>query len=232
MPSNNNSRFRGAIWQEFWRSIYRQETGIQGQIDDLIGQRRLLVSRSRLLHFVISETNSDLHALVRSGTLAAGQEDIHLANRRKNLSVARAYSRAISIPSIFRPSFQVCGYHSGCLLSGPSEISGISSQKSPMAGCVSRLSLTECSNGNLSPRHVKTWCCCRKGNINPLTGFGFEGSYLSSPAFSSSDTAPEVSFENSMKEEQRSTSADSSDLNSPITRALKLNSGSCYLPPP
>ncbi|XP_042006537.1 probable protein phosphatase 2C 55 [Salvia splendens] len=275
MPSNKFSRFRGAIWQGFWRSIYGQETGIQGQIDDLIGQGRLLVGRSRLLHFVPSERNSDPHIFVRSGTLAAAQADLHLANRRRNLSVVESFSRAVSIPSISGPSFQVCGYHIDCLQSRPSKVSGISSQKSLMAGCGSRLAHTECSIGNLSPRHVKhgaasyhsscvykrssaEYCrsatmsfrnkeqpnnfllygyfiyngAKRKGSSNPFLGFGFERSYLSSPVFSSSGTAPEVSFEKSVKEEQRSTSAVSSELNSPIIRALKLNSGSCYLPHP
>ncbi|XP_047978173.1 probable protein phosphatase 2C 55 isoform X1 [Salvia hispanica] len=275
MPSNNFSRFRGAIWQGFWRSIYGQESGIQGQIDDLIGQGRLLVGRSRLLHFVPSETNSGPHIFVRSGTLAAAQADLHLANRRRNLSVVESFSRAISIPSISGPSFQVCGHHIDCLLSRPSKVSGISSPKSLMAGCGSRLPHTECSIGNLSSRHVKNCAASyhsscvykrssvgycrnatmslrnkeqpnnfllygyfiynaakRKGSSNPFLGFGFERSYISSPAFSSAGTAPEVSFENSVKEEQRSTSADSSELNSPIVRALKLNSGSCYLPHP
>lgn len=255
MPSNNCSRFRGAIWQGFWRSINGQETGIQVRIDDLIGQGRLLVGRSRLLHFVPSETNSDLHVFVRSGTLATAQADVHLVNRRKNLSVVGAISRAISIPSVSGPAFQVCGYHIDSLLLGPSKVSGISSQKSLMAACGSRSALTECPIGNLSPRRVAHGAAAyhsscvyrrssiehcrnatmslrnkeqpnnfllygyfiynvakRKGSSNPFLGFGFEGSYLSSPAFSSVGTAPEVSFDNSMKEEQRSTSADSSEL--------------------
>ncbi|KAH6816900.1 Protein phosphatase 2C family protein [Perilla frutescens var. frutescens] len=275
MPSNHCSRFRGAIWKGFWRSIYGQETGIQSQIDVLISQGRLLVGRSRLLHSISSETTSGLHVLVRSGTLAAAQADLHLANRRKNLSVVGAFSRAISIPSVSGPSFQSCGYHIDCLLSESRQVSGISSQKAFMAAFGSRSALTDCSIRNLTPRHVQhgvaayhsssayrrsSFECCtkatmslrnkeqpnkfllygyfiynvakRKGSSNPFLGFGFEGSYISSPAFSSAGTAPDVSFDNSMKEEQRSSSADSSEQNTPITRALKLNSGSCYLPHP
>lgn len=254
MPSNHCSKFRGTIWKGFWRSLYGQETGIQGRIDVLIGQGRLLVGSSRLLHSISSETTSGLHVLVRSGTLAAAQVDLHLANRRKNLSVVGAFSRAISIPSVSGPSFQACGYHIDCLLSESRQVSGISSRKAFMADCGSRLALADCSIRNLTPRHVQHGVaayhssnafrrssveCCgkatmslrnkeqpnnfllygyfiynvakRKWNSNPFLGYGFEGSYLSSPAFSSVGTAPDVSFDKSVKEEQRSSSADSSE---------------------
>lgn len=263
MPSNHCSRFRGAIWQGFWRSLNGQETSIQGQIDVLIGQGRLLVGRSRLLHSIPSETTSGLHVFVRSGTLAAAQADLHLANRRKNLSVVGAFSRAVSVPSVSGPSFQVCGYHIDCLLLGPRQVSGISSHKTFMSGCGSRSALTDCSIRNLTPRHVQNdgaayhsssayrrstseYCrkatmslrnkeqpnnfllygyfinnvAKRKGSCNPFLGLGFEDYYLSSPAFSSAGTAPDVSFDNSVKEERRSSSADSSELYVPFNHQI------------
>lgn len=248
MPSNHCSRFRGAIWQGFLRSLHGQDTNIQNPIDVLIGQ-------SRLLHFLPSGITSDLHVFVRSGTHAAAQADLHLANRRKNLSVVGAFSRAISIPSVSGPSFQVCRYHIDSVLFEP----GTSSPQSFMAGCGLKSALTECSVRSLSPAHLKHGVAAyhsscayrrsssencryatmslrnkeqpnnfllygyfiynvvkRKGSSNPFLGFGFEGSYLSSPAFSSADTAPDVSFDTSMKEEQRTSSADSSDLYVPL----------------
>lgn len=254
MPSNHCSRFRGVIWQGFLRKLHGKETNIQNHIDDFIG-------RSRLLHFVPSGITSDLHVFVRSGTLAAAQADLHLANRRRNISVVGAFSRAISIPSVSGPSFQVCRYHIDSLLSEP----GISSQHSLMAGCSTRSALTDCSIKSLSPAHVKHGVAAyhsscsyrrrgsencrlatmslrnkeqpnnfllygyfiynvvkRKGSSAPFLGFGFEGSYLSSPAFSSADTAPDVSFDTSLKEEQRTNSSDSSDLYVPLNPLISL----------
>lgn len=259
MPSNYFSRLGGTIWKGVWGSIYGQETGIQGQVDVLIGQGKLLLGHSRLLHSVPSETFTDLHVFVRSGTLAAAQANLHLANQRKNLSVVGAFSRAISIPSVSGPSFQVCGYHIDCLLSEPRQDFGINSQKAPMAVCGSISALSDCSISNLTSRHAQHGVAayhsfsaygrssfenCRKatmslrnkeqpnnfllygyfiynvakrrGNGNPFLGFGFEGSHIPSPAYASAGTSPDVSFDNSMKEEQHSSSADSSELYVPF----------------
>ncbi|XP_075517001.1 putative protein phosphatase 2C 55 [Primulina tabacum] len=72
----------------------------------------------------------------------------------------------------------------------------------------------------------------RKGNGNTFLGFGFEGFHLLSPSCSSAGTAHDVSFENSTREEQHLSFADSSELSIPTGRPLKLKSGSCYLPHP
>ncbi|KAK4434503.1 putative protein phosphatase 2C 55 [Sesamum alatum] len=274
MPSNCFRRFHGGAWEGVWRLISRKETGIQGQFDGLIDQGKLLLGHSRLLHSLPSGTFTDLHVFVRPGTVAAAQANLYLANRRKNISVVGAFSRAISIPSVSGPSFQVCGYHIDRLLSEPSQVLGINSEKGLMAACGSRSAFTDCCI-NLTSRPAQPGVAAyhsfssysrssfencrkatmslqnkeqpnnfllygyfiynvakRKGNSNPFLGFGFEGFHISSPAYSSTGTAPDVSFDNSMKEEQHSGSADSSELNIPIDRTLKLNSGSCYLPHP
>lgn len=253
MPSNYYSRLRGAIWQGVWRSKYGQETGIQGQVDALIGQGKLFLGNSRLLHSVTSSTFTDLHVFVRVGTLVTAQANLHFANQRKNLS--GAVSSAISIPSVSRPSFEDCGYHIDCSSSEPCQVSGSNSWKALMSVCGSRLALPDCSIDNLTSRHAlpgfaatrsfstysrSSFLNCRKatmslgnkkqpynflhygyfiynvakrkGNGNPFLGFGFEGSYILSPAYSSYGTAPDVSFDNSVKDEQRSSSADSSEL--------------------
>ncbi|KAL8466624.1 hypothetical protein ACS0TY_035611 [Phlomoides rotata] len=272
MPSNYYSRLRGAIWQGVWRTKYGQETGIRGQVDALIGQGK---GHSRLLHSVPSVTFAGLHVIVRVGTLATAQANLHLANQRKNHSVVGADSSAISIPSVSRLSFKVCGYHIDSSLSEPCQVSGSNFREAPMAVYGSRPAFPDCSIENLTSRHAQpgfaanrsfstysrsSFVNCRKatmslrnkeqpynflhygyfiynvakrkGSGNPFLGFGFEGSYIFSPAYSSYGTAPDVSFDNSVKDEQCSSSADSSELNTPIDRNLILNSGSCYLPHP
>ncbi|KAI3464986.1 hypothetical protein Pfo_021649 [Paulownia fortunei] len=275
MSSNYFSRLRSAIRQGVWRSVSGKESGIQDQLDVLIGQGKVLLSHSRLFHSLPSGTFTVLHVFVQPGTVAAAQANLHIANRRKNLSVVGAFSRAISIPSVSGPSFQVCGYQVDCLLSEPSQGLGINSEKAHMAVCGSRSALADCCISNLTSRPAQPGVAAyqsfssysrrsfdncrnasmslrnkeqpnnfllygyfmynvakRKGNANPFVGFGFEGLHISSSACSSAGTARDVSFDNSMREEQQSSSADLSELNIPIDRTLKLNSGSCYLPHP
>ncbi|XP_049362857.1 probable protein phosphatase 2C 55 [Solanum verrucosum] len=62
--------------------------------------------------------------------------------------------------------------------------------------------------------------------------FGFKGFHSSSAACISAGAAPDVSFDNSLHEVQRASSANSSEQKIHIDRSLKLNSGSSYLPHP
>ncbi|XP_059279159.1 probable protein phosphatase 2C 55 isoform X1 [Lycium ferocissimum] len=71
-----------------------------------------------------------------------------------------------------------------------------------------------------------------KGNSNLYEGFGFKGFHSSPAACISAVTAPDVSFDNSLREVHLGSSATSSEQNIHIDRNLKLNSGSCYLPHP
>ncbi|MCD7448493.1 hypothetical protein HAX54_042630 [Datura stramonium] len=71
-----------------------------------------------------------------------------------------------------------------------------------------------------------------KGNSSHYEGFGFKGFHSSSVACISAGAAPDVSFDNSLREVHLASSADSSEQNIHIDRSLKLNSGSCYLPHP
>ncbi|KAL7117241.1 hypothetical protein ACP275_03G060600 [Erythranthe tilingii] len=140
MPSSYFSRLQSAILQKACRSASVKGSGIQENSDALIGQGKALVGQSRLVHSLSSRTLTDLHEFVRPGTVASAQANLHIANRRKNLSVAGAFSRAISLPSVTGPSFQVCGYHVDC----------ISSEKADMAVCGSRLAISDCSVSNLA----------------------------------------------------------------------------------
>lgn len=255
MPSDYFSRLRSAIRQGVWRSVSGKESGIKGQVDFLIGERKVLLGHSSLVHFLPSGTFTVLHVFVRPGTVAAAQANLHIANRKKNFSVVGAFSRAISIPSVLGPSFQVCGHHVDCLLSEPSDGLGINSENALMAVCGSRSALAGCSISNLSSRPAqpgvaayqsfssysrKSFDNCRKasmslsdkeqpnnfllygyfmynvakrkGNANPFVGLGFEGLHISSTACSSAGTARDLSFDNSTRDDQQSSSADSSDL--------------------
>ncbi|KAL0366120.1 UNVERIFIED_CONTAM: putative protein phosphatase 2C 55 [Sesamum radiatum] len=152
MPSNCFRRLRGGAWEGVWRLISGKETGIQDHFYGLIGQGKLLLGHSRLLHSLPSGAFTDLHVFVRPGTCAAAQANLYLANRRKNISVVGAFSRAISIPSVSGPSFQVCGYHIDRLLSEPSKVLEINSEKGLMAVCGSRSALTDRCINNLTSR--------------------------------------------------------------------------------
>ncbi|KAL7124407.1 hypothetical protein ABFS83_14G046600 [Erythranthe nasuta] len=269
MP-NHFSKLRGAIWRGAWRSVSGKETRIQDQVVDvLIGQGKLLLGQSRLLHTLPSGAFADLHVFIRPGTIAAAQANLHSATQRKSLSVVGAFCRSISLPS-------VSGCHVDCLLSEPNQVIGINTQKGLMAACGSRSALIDCSISNLTtsipgqrgaaashsssarirnsfenvgkltmslgskeqPNNFLLYgyfvynVAKRKGNENPFLGFGFEGFHNISPSYSSASTAADVTFDNPMKEEHHSNSADSSNLNIPIDRTLKLKSGSCYLPHP
>ncbi|KAL0369065.1 UNVERIFIED_CONTAM: putative protein phosphatase 2C 55 [Sesamum calycinum] len=244
MPSNCFRRLRGGAWEGVWRLISGKETGIQDQFYGLIGQGKLLLGHSRLLHSLPSGAFTDLHVFVRPGTVAAAQANLYLANRRKNISVVGAFSRQspfhlfpglhfkcvviiliVCYQSLVRPAQPgVAAYHS---FSSYSRSSFENCRKATMS-----LQNKEQPNNFLLYGYFIYNVAKRKGNSNPFLGFGFEGFHISSPAYSSTGTAPDVSFDNSMKEEQHSSPADSSELNVPIDRTLKLNSGSCYLPHP
>ncbi|CAK9181954.1 unnamed protein product, partial [Ilex paraguariensis] len=272
MQSNYVSRLGGAFRQGIQRSLVGEGRGLQYSVDGLIGQGKLLFGKSRLLQSVPLD---DLHVFLRPGTLATAQSNLHLADRKKNLFVVAAVSRTFSIPSVSGPSFQVCGYHVDCLLSEPNHSLGIGSQKSLMAVCGSRATLSDSSLSCLTSRHghlrvstnTSVTCCkynffdsCSKARMslsnkeqpnnflvygyfiynvaksrrwsNPYLGFGFKGLPISSPAYFSAGTARDVSFDNSAREEQTASSADSSDQKILADRTLKLHSGSCYLPHP
>lgn len=72
----------------------------------------------------------------------------------------------------------------------------------------------------------------QRGNFGICPEFGFKGFHTSSPACNSAGTAPDMSYDNSLRDIQISDSADSVTEKIPSGRTFKLNSGSCYLPHP
>ncbi|KZV34234.1 putative protein phosphatase 2C 55-like [Dorcoceras hygrometricum] len=147
MPSNCFSGFSHIIRKGIRGTTSGIERGIQGQADVLIDQGKKLIGQSNSLS---SGKFTDLHVFLRPGTLAAAQENLHTAHRRNNISVVGAFSRAISIPSVSGPSFQVCGYHIDCLLSEHNQVVGNKSQKELMSVCGYRSALAGCSVSNLN----------------------------------------------------------------------------------
>ncbi|GFP92690.1 probable protein phosphatase 2c 55 [Phtheirospermum japonicum] len=256
MPSNYFTRLRAATQKGIQRSVSKIESGIQDQ-------SHVLINNSRLFHSIPSGKLTDPHVLFRSGIAAAAQANLYTAHRRKNLSVVGAISRAISVPSVSGPPFQVCGHHVDGLLSKPSQGLTMALCGSRPATCNltsrpgqpvvaahqsvssysevsldnrrrARMSLSnkEQPNNFLLYGYFAYNVAKRKGIANPFAGFGSEGLNISSSACYSAGASSDVSLDNSVREDLQSNSADSSQLDIPIDRSLKLNSGSCYLPHP
>ncbi|XP_058222780.1 probable protein phosphatase 2C 55 isoform X1 [Rhododendron vialii] len=279
MPSNYFSIISTAFKREIPRSIAGQKGVVQDSVGILIDHGKLLFGCTRSFHSSPFSAFSDLHVLLRPGAVVAAQSNLHLVNRRRNISFVGALSRTFSIPSVSGPSFQVCGYHVDRLLSEPSNFPAyIESQKTTMAVCGSRAVFGDCSlnnlaskvgNLNVSTTNASTVCsnvsfeafdncrkacmslrskeqsknlfCCgyyidnvtrRRGNSTPFLGFGIKCFHSSSTANSSVGAAPEVSFDNSGREDQLASAAVTSEKNDLGGSTLKLISGSCYLPHP
>ncbi|KAL6982789.1 protein-serine,threonine phosphatase [Sarracenia purpurea var. burkii] len=151
MLSSHFASIRTAFKREFQRSISGQEGLLQDSLGVLIHQGKLLFGSTRLFHSLPFLSFSDLDVLLRPGTVAAAQSNLHIVNRRRNLSVVGALSRTLSIPSVSGPSFQICGYHIDQLLSESSCFPlGVKSPTTPMAVCGYRAAFGDCSLTNLT----------------------------------------------------------------------------------
>nr|GMD03932.1 probable protein phosphatase 2C 55 [Ipomoea batatas] len=173
MPFKNLSIVRSVKKHGFERLIFGCQSGCQESVEILVAQGRLLLSgHSKLFHSLPSASLAGVNDFVRPGTLAAAQANLHIVNRRKNLSVVGAFSRAISIPSVSGPAFQVCGYHIDQLISDPTKLSsGIESQNTPMAACGSGSSLVDCSLRKISSRHLQPGASVNNAIFNSNRSF-------------------------------------------------------------
>ncbi|KAL6995658.1 protein-serine,threonine phosphatase [Sarracenia purpurea var. burkii] len=278
MPSNYFSSLRTAFKWEILRSVSGKECVLQDSMGAFLGKGKWLFGSNRLFHSTPLSTLSDLLVLLQPGTVVVAQSNLHLVNRRKNLSVVGALSRTFSTPSVSGISFHVCGCHVDRLLSDSSlSPLDIESQKTPMAVYGSRAVFGDCSLINLTSKLgcltvstnnaaifynnrildscTKASMCLRNGeqpnnlllygyfiyNVMkrrgfsiPYLGFGFglKGFHCSAPAYSSTGTASDVSFDNSGHQEQLASASVSSEQKGLAERSLKLISGSCYLPHP
>lgn len=228
--------------------------GLKSSLELLLGHQKLLCGNSSLFHSVPYSSLTELHALLRPGTISGASSE--LVNRRRNISVLGAISRTFSIPSVSGPAFQTCGYHIDCAIAESYQYSTHNKcQDKPMAACGSRATLGECSFDNLSfrnaahlsPSAISAGICfnsrsvdsCRKASMslknqeqpsnNVIYGYftynvakRFCSSYLhtvsgvrdlhsSSTSQSAAGSAPNVSFDNSAREEQLANSTDSSE---------------------
>nr|XP_016466648.1 PREDICTED: probable protein phosphatase 2C 55 isoform X2 [Nicotiana tabacum] len=155
MPSNYLFRLSRAARQGLQKSISGQESGLQDSVEILVGQGRLLLGNSKSFYSIPFARSTDLNVFVRPGTLAATQANLHIVNQKKNLSVVGSISRAISIPSVSGPAFQVCGYHIDRLISEPTQgLLDTKYHKAPMEICGSRIFPPGCSSSKMASRHL------------------------------------------------------------------------------
>ncbi|EPS68754.1 hypothetical protein M569_06015, partial [Genlisea aurea] len=180
-----------------------------------------------------------------------------ISNQRKNISVVGAFSRAISLPSISGPALQVCGFRSDPQRENMSLFGSTSTIRdySLIAKCAlpgyrsfrsnagigfeccpkNTMSLT---NSEQRPNNFLIFgyfmynAAKRKGYGKSFFGFCIKNLHSSLAAFSAAGIAHDVSFNNSVKDEDRANLSDYSEALNPVDRSLKLNSGSCYLPHP
>ncbi|XP_076895320.1 putative protein phosphatase 2C 55 [Bidens hawaiensis] len=132
MPYMYFSKLRGIFKQGIQRTSIGPEAIFQDSLEVLIGHGKLLFGKPKFYY-------SDLNILLQQYSPCAAQLNLQPASKKKNLSVMGAVSRTFSTPSVSGPSFQVCGYHVGNLLSGSGQIySGNSNLKMPMALCSSK----------------------------------------------------------------------------------------------
>lgn len=151
MSSSYFSRLRNAAHHGIQRSTIGQRGGLQDSVEVLLWQGKLLFGNSRLFHFKAFSSLSELHLLLRSGTVFEATSDSNLANQRKTLSVVGTLSRTFSIPSVSGPSLQACAYHVDHALSKPG-VSSYVSQKAPEAARSLRAVLGDCHLDNLVSR--------------------------------------------------------------------------------
>lgn len=170
MPSNYLAGLRSAFRQGIQRSFVGPEGGLQDSLVVIVGQGKLLLGNSRLFHSVPGASFAGLNVFLEPSTIVAAQSNLHLVNRRKNITVVGALSRTFSIPSVSGPSFQVCGYHVDRLLSEPNHL--IEHQKVPMAVSGSRALLGDCSSV-----HAVT---SRRGSLVGPTSGSFATTYTRS----------------------------------------------------
>uniref|UniRef100_A0A1J3HUA2 Protein phosphatase n=1 Tax=Noccaea caerulescens TaxID=107243 RepID=A0A1J3HUA2_NOCCA len=219
--------------------------GIQKQVKILIGLGNLGFGGYRGFHSRLTNPN---------GFLEPASSDLLLINERRNLSVVGAVSRTFSVPSVSGPAFQVCGYHIDLLLSDPVKVpcksmaayGSISKSLfvdrhfDPLVsnrmvfGDRGRISMrlggrdqreNSTIYGYFAYRGAKKWI-----SMNPQSskGLGFRGFHGSLSTRSSAD----VSFDNSVAEEQQVRDSPDSVAAKLGVKPLKLVSGSCYLPHP
>lgn len=168
MPSNYLFRLSRAARQGLQKSISGKESGLQDSVEILVAQGRLLFGNSKCFYSVPFARPTDLNVLVRPGTLAAAQTNLHVVNQKKNISVVGAISRAVSIPSVSGPAFHICGYHIDRVISDPAKsLSDSDSHKAPMEICGSRTSPPGCSSSKMTSRHLNAVLSVN----NPITSY-------------------------------------------------------------
>ncbi|KAF4357305.1 hypothetical protein F8388_002813 [Cannabis sativa] len=156
---------------------------------------------------------SDLEALLRPGNVVAASAASQLVNQRKNLSVVGAISRTFSIPSVSGPSLQ-CNIQ----------------QQNRTFDSFQKATMSLKNHGQPNNSAIYGYFLEEVVGSYPVIDSGSKEFHSSSSSCFSAGPAHDVSFDNSSREEQPSSSADSSYQDSKPGKALKLVSASCYYP--
>ncbi|GFY95883.1 protein phosphatase 2C family protein [Actinidia rufa] len=252
MPSNYISGLSTAFKREIQRSIAVQEGVLQDKVGVLIGQGKLLFGSTRLFHSSPLSTFEGIFqffgALSRTFSIPSvsgpsfqicGYHIDRLLSESGHFSLDVGSQKTLMAVSASRAVF---GDFSLNNLS--SKLGNLTVLKNNAATFYCNQSFDSCRKacmrlGNKEPSNNFSLygyfiynVTRRRDNSIPYLGFGLKGFHSSSPAGSSAGTAREVSFDNSVREEQLASQAVSSEKKGLAERTLKLISGSCYLPHP
>ncbi|KAJ0577855.1 putative protein-serine/threonine phosphatase [Helianthus annuus] len=251
MPFSYISKLKGSFRQRVQQSYVVFENSFVESLEVLPVHGKPLFHKPSVYYRTFAAF-CDLNILSQRGTPVAAQSNFKSTSQRKNLSVAGAVSRTLSIPSVSGPPFQVCGYHVDHLLTGhhklPMALSGanVSVARFFLDNSTSRHRHPFAANGdtNVFNVHKRFLSGCQismsminKEQLDSFFSYGYfvcseRECFDSSPACFSASTAADVSFDNSSRVNRVTSSSDSNNRTIVEGRPLKLVSGSCYLPHP
>ncbi|XP_068651076.1 probable protein phosphatase 2C 55 isoform X3 [Aristolochia californica] len=215
MPSAYFSRLNTLLRPRTSNS-FEGHQGLENSVEYLFGQIKLFgkssVPFSRPLSTLLS---ANLFSRSTTGSL---RSDPCLVEQEKALSVVGALSQTFSIPSISGPSCQVCLYHMDSSLLG-----------SPQSSLITQVQRKMAIYGSVS---TQTELAAHSLELVASKVPGAKTIHNSSFSPQSARAASDVSFDGTAREEQLANATASPDQKVPGDRALKLLSGSCYLPHP
>ncbi|KAL2489374.1 putative protein phosphatase 2C 55 [Forsythia ovata] len=262
MPSNYFSRLGGAFRQGVQRSISGNGIGVQAQIEILTGQGKSLLGNSRMSHTVTNQhvfVQPRIVAVAQANLPTVNQIKNLPVSRAVSSAISFPPLSGLSFQVcgyhvdclLSEPSQVILGdktqkvFMAVCaprLFLADCSMSNLIPRR-VLPGVAAYHSFTSCSKRSSENYRKASRSFRSKEQLNNFLLYGyftqndanlhlrfwFKGFHISSPACFS---APDVSLYNLVHEERYSSSADSSELEIPTGRTLKLNSGSCYLPHP
>ncbi|KAL6012365.1 hypothetical protein ACLOJK_002852 [Asimina triloba] len=235
MPSSFFSRLNIALRSGADKAIQ----GLQNPAELQPARGRLLENSVKWLPVPFPSLGEGL-VLSRSVASLAGSESSSLNQRRFPLVVG-ALSRTFAVPSVSGPACQVCIYHINQMSSNPVQNSfGSRFDCAFMASGGSLLGRAELGSqqlgslksGQTSYFVARADVSCSNRSMDYCRKARAKDVHSSCSAQHSADAAPNMSFDGSVRDVQNENTVASSDQKILGDRALKLLSGSCYLPHP